>query len=572
MLIGLVAALTVVTWGTWGDLDSDTGFDVQAGTRLADGQIPYRDFIYYYGPLAPFLTAFAALAGGAGFGPAILLGFLITLAIIAATYAVTRTLAGPLAALIASTITAAVAFIPDDYNYVLPHTGDATLGTLILLGVLLAVRRYAVSASPRWSLAIGSLLGLLALTKPEPAIAGFIGVATWLALRRRAGIASRGEIIRVAGPAVLIPGLVYGSFMAIVTPDRLLFENLYPREFLAENPLVTVRLPLDAHSFIQLGGKLALYALGVAAIAGAATLLTRQGRVRPALVGVLAAGLVVAVTASLIRPEAMRHGLEFAYGWIPAGAAIAAVMLTWRLSKRTDGLTAQRQVELAGIVALTVYAATSYPAFFPHAPYEQIAVYAMPLAAIFMVRLHLGTFARNGPAYALGVVWLAFLASAGLGLTIKDARLDAVTVHGAGGSLAETRNEAALYQGALAWIERTTSPDEPIFVAPLMPALYTLSERTNPTEQLSVLPGSLTASGEAQTIAALEEAGTRLVITDDREWHVYGHGAFGDTFDRTLAAWISRHFERVAVLRSPPWHSFEGDIPPRQLFIWLKRR
>ncbi len=268
MLIGLVAVLTVVTWGTWGDLDSDTGFDVQAGARLADGQIPYRDFIYYYGPLAPFLTAVAALVGGAGFGPAILLGFLITLAIIAATYAVTRTLAGPLAALIASAITAAVAFIPDDYNYVLPHTADATLGTLILLGVLLAVRRYAVSASPRWSLAIGSLLGLLALTKPEPAIAGFIGVATWLALRRRTGIASRGEIMRVAGPAVLIPGLVYGSFMAIVTPDRLLFENLYPREFLAENPLVTVRLPLDAHSFIQLGVKLALYALGVAAIAG----------------------------------------------------------------------------------------------------------------------------------------------------------------------------------------------------------------------------------------------------------------------------------------------------------------
>ena len=201
------------------------------------------------------------------------------------------------------------------------------------------------------------------------------------------------------------------------------------------------------------------------------------------------------MTASLIRPEAMRHGLEFAYGWIPAGAAIAAVVLMWRLSKRTDGLTAQRQVELAGIVALTVYAATSYSAFFPHAPYEQIAVYAMPLAAIFMVRLHLGTFARNGPAYALGVVWLAFLASAGLGLTIKDARLDAATVHGAGGSLAETRNEAALYQSALGWIERTTSPGEPIFVAPLMPALYTLSERTNPTEQLSVLPGSFDGLG-----------------------------------------------------------------------------
>ena len=180
-LIGLVAALTVVTWGTWGDLDSDTGFDVQAGDRIADGQIPYRDFIYYYGPLAPFLTAAAALVGRSR----IRAGDPARLPDHAGDHRGDvcghTDLAGPLAALIASAITAAVAFIPDDYNYVLPHTGDATLGTLILLGVLLAVRRYAVSASPRWSLAIGSLLGLLALTKPEPAIAGFVGVATWLA-------------------------------------------------------------------------------------------------------------------------------------------------------------------------------------------------------------------------------------------------------------------------------------------------------------------------------------------------------------------------------------------------------
>ena len=70
-------------------------------------------------------------------------------------------------------------------------------------------------------------------------------------------------------------------------------------------------------------------------------------------------------------------------------------------------------------------------------------------------------------------MWLAFLAIAGVGLTIKDARLDAAEVRGAGGALAETPNEAALYQGALDWIARETRPGEPIFVAPLMPSLYT---------------------------------------------------------------------------------------------------
>jgi hypothetical protein len=29
--------LAAAAWGTWGDLDSDTGFDILAGARVADG-------------------------------------------------------------------------------------------------------------------------------------------------------------------------------------------------------------------------------------------------------------------------------------------------------------------------------------------------------------------------------------------------------------------------------------------------------------------------------------------------------------------------------------------------------
>ena len=32
-LIVLVAMLVAVTWGAWGDLDSDTGYDIEAGRR-----------------------------------------------------------------------------------------------------------------------------------------------------------------------------------------------------------------------------------------------------------------------------------------------------------------------------------------------------------------------------------------------------------------------------------------------------------------------------------------------------------------------------------------------------------
>ena len=121
--------------------------DVLAGERIADGQVPYRDFLYYYGPLAPALNGLFALLGGPGFAPAIALGFVIALATIAATYAVARIVVGPLGALLASVITAAVAFIPDDFSYVLPHTGDATLGGFLLLGF--APRRVPLGARPK---------------------------------------------------------------------------------------------------------------------------------------------------------------------------------------------------------------------------------------------------------------------------------------------------------------------------------------------------------------------------------------------------------------------------------------
>jgi hypothetical protein len=49
----LAAILVVATWRTWGDLAADTGYDLLAGARLAAGELPYRDYVYYYGPLAP---------------------------------------------------------------------------------------------------------------------------------------------------------------------------------------------------------------------------------------------------------------------------------------------------------------------------------------------------------------------------------------------------------------------------------------------------------------------------------------------------------------------------------------
>src|SRR5947208_3062894 len=79
-------ALTALTWGTWGDLGRDTGFDLVASSRVAHGQLPYADFPYYYGPIAPYVLGLAAYLGGDGIGPALAVGLAVSVMIVGLTY------------------------------------------------------------------------------------------------------------------------------------------------------------------------------------------------------------------------------------------------------------------------------------------------------------------------------------------------------------------------------------------------------------------------------------------------------------------------------------------------------
>src|SRR5437016_1264682 len=89
-LLVFVAALIGVTWGTWGDFGRDTGYDLLAGSRLANGELPYRDYVYYYGPLAPALLGLFFAIGTAGIGSAVALGLTLAVGAIFMTYALAR--------------------------------------------------------------------------------------------------------------------------------------------------------------------------------------------------------------------------------------------------------------------------------------------------------------------------------------------------------------------------------------------------------------------------------------------------------------------------------------------------
>jgi len=117
-------------------------------------------------------------------------------------------------------------------------------------------------------------------------------------------------------------------------------------------------------------------------------------------------------------------------------------------------------------------------------------------------------------------------------------------VHGPGGSLAAPAAQASAYQGAVDAIARLTRPGEPVLLAPQLTALYTISDRSNPLSQISLLPGTLAT--EADEDAAIERLrDVRVAVIDRRPLAEYGQGAFGETFDRRLGAYLRDEFRRV---------------------------
>ena len=568
-ILGVLAiGLLAIGWGTWGDLDSDSGYDVVAGMRVADGDLPYRDFTYFYGPLSAGLSALSVLVVGEGFGSAVAIGLLLTVAIVSATYVLARAFLSPLGASLASALTLAVALIPNNYSYVLPHTHAATLGTLLLLVFLIGLVRYVRAPSALLLVAAGGALGLMTLTKPEVTFAATAATGLWLLLRAIARMSWRREALLLAAPALAVPALVYGGLLTVMSLDTLVFENLYPVDELRAGGDVMLggRMPNSFHDLSVVVRDAAMYAAGSALIVGLGLALARGGRIRRVALGVTALGGLMAVAGAFVNPEALRHGLYYVYGGIPVLAAIALALLLRRYLKRRGDWTAEQQGLVVCATALTVVAFTAGNGFFLHAPRPQMAVYYAPLIAIFLARLHLVELARRSEVRALGAAWLVFLVGAGTGLTIMDARTETITVSGVGGSLAETSGEGALYRSALGWIERTTEPGDPIFVSPIMTGLNVLSGRPSPLREISMLPGALpTPADERAAITRLEQAGVRLAVTDRREWPGYGHTYFGGSFQRTVSAWLERNFTHAATLRA---HGAKGE---RTLDVWTRR-
>jgi 4-amino-4-deoxy-L-arabinose transferase-like glycosyltransferase len=564
--------LAALGWGAWGDLTMDTGYDLLAASRTADGELPYADYTYFYGPAGPFLLGGIYAVTGPAIWPAAALGLILAALATGLTYRLALRFAGRPAAAAAGALVAVAALSTANNSYVLPHSTSAPLAIVLALAAVLWLTGEPLPELRRGRLvAAGIASGLVALSRPELAIALFGAVAVWMAVEIWHGAEQRPAAWRAAAlfaaPALGVPLLVYGAFLTAVSPGELLLENLYPIDFVREagHVVLDAHAPLTAASIAKLAARLIGYAAITGGLVAVGFALAAGGRPRKLAAVALAAGLLGFVAVLAARPETVRFYLQWGYNWIPAGAWLAVAFLIWR-GRDPRARTAASRTALLLALLLGASTANTYASFnpFPNALFPEATPYVLPVAAVFLVWLHVHVLgARRHEVAAVGAVWLAVLAVASAGLMVKDARQETATVQGPHGALAAGPGEAPAIQHVLDTIARTTRPGEPVLLAPQLTALYVMADRPNPLPQLSLLPGALaTAEDEDEAIARMRDV--RLVVTDRTPLDTYEHGPFGTSYNRRIAAWLQAEFRRLTIAR--------GAGPrARTLDIWLRR-
>jgi hypothetical protein len=184
VLFALAALLSGITiW--WGINPHDEGLVLQAGARVAEGQLPYRDFYANYGPGQYFLVAGLDLL----FGPSLLTWRIVRVALDATVavlaYALTRRDAPEAMALAAWLAVAGAMAFPS-----IPHPNPAAIA--LGLGAILAAARSPAAA--------GTLAGLSIVFRFDIGAAAVVGAALAAGDRRAA--------TRVAAVSACVTGVL----------------------------------------------------------------------------------------------------------------------------------------------------------------------------------------------------------------------------------------------------------------------------------------------------------------------------------------------------------------------------
>jgi hypothetical protein len=465
----------------------DEGLTLQAARRVAEGQVPYSDFLWAYGPAHVYLLAGLFKLFGTSLMWWRVIRVVADAAVALAVFAIVRREA-PRPWAIAAWLTTALAMAQ-------PTTANP-FAPAFLFALLAVFAASGASGSPggrRW-VAAGGLVALAAAWRLDFGV--YAAAAAMAAAAAAAG--SRGAAARatasVAGAAAALTAIVYLPFVIRDGPADAWRELI--GHSLREGSWWRLPFPLGYDGRLRLWppGSLAHDAKDVLDF------------YVPLLLLVGIALVVVALVARRVRPR-------------PAGVGLAVLALgfTAYLLSRTDEFHA---------TPLIVTLAALIPLVATRAPRPVLAALASILVLLF------GYGALNRLSALLGPPALS---------PVHVAVADGVRAPAA---------EARAIEAMVAGVQRRVPPGEPIYTVTRRsdlvrindPLIYVLTERDNPTRQDFGLQTG--AKAQAEIVAALGRARPKAIVrwndpvSTTREPNARGR----PSGVRTLDDWLAAHY------------------------------
>lgn len=306
----LVGIFTFAGWGSWGySVLGDYALDHADALRVAQGDLPYRDFLPTYGALYMHLASPFFHLGQASFpslwlATALLLLVEVVMLLRTASRALSPAWLGVLALLFVTT----VAFMPNNAKFIMGFSQSGFLSSFLWVALLALLARGGQSWKDH--AVAGCLLGLQPFTKIDMGFTAIAILAAWVVLDlgrqpRRVGVVLVGFLVTWLLVCLLLLArggtvdLLLGSAMESLGQATLIRDKLLGRRFIV----------------LAAAGGLMTIGLAMRPLRGA-TLKIRNG-IRPCMIWLLPVVLILDAYRG-IRDGSLQNlvFLDFAWAWI----------------------------------------------------------------------------------------------------------------------------------------------------------------------------------------------------------------------------------------------------------------
>ena len=578
-IVAVFGGLTVYTWAHWGDVDIDSGREMYVPAAIARGKVLYRDLWYPYGPLAPYLLAGLFRWLGASLNTLYAFGLATTLGFALLLFQVSRRFLPPAPAFLVSFCALMQSFQADIFDYVLPYSYSATVGSLIGMGCLYFVLRSVLAGSRLSLLAAGCCAGLALNCKPEFGFACYATMAFAVVTLTRVASPTRpihlNALLCAPGLgagliAYVWMGIQYGAPMLLLEgafrSQTRYFMQAYGAKWIADRGLRFH--PAEILQTVALVGLSLLVWYGLVQLAQWAM------HRRWVLWCVIGLGLLAATAGAMKFPLAValygyRRASEFVV--FPSGMFwLACGVFFWA----TRAFLRQRNAACLGTAILCVYAMTAGIRVMAQVVPRDYAIFYNSALFLLFVMVLVPVIDRAAAGYPAATkarlnLSLVCLHAAWLGLLVAPYPKALPSRLATSRGVIYTRPaEAALFPRIISFIGERKAEGQTVMVLPEATSLYFFTGTDAPARWYQLLPGVLAPDEQDEFITAIERQRVDFILLSNRRTAEYGADYFGLDYNQRVYRWIQAHYEPAGQFGE----FLRGKDQPFAMLIYRRRR